>query len=89
MREGGPLRYGLHRLLIGCGHDCIVVAPSLSGEDEGSGQDRSARWREPAKLHRVGELTAVWVTNIGHRRCAIWFGPGSMWTCFGKVESSL
>ena len=25
----GPCGYGLHRLLTGCEHDCIVVAPSL------------------------------------------------------------
>ena len=27
--EAGPCGYGLHRLLTGLGHDCIVVAPSL------------------------------------------------------------
>ena len=27
--EAGPCGYGLHRLLTGCGHDCVVVAPSL------------------------------------------------------------
>jgi transposase len=25
--EAGPCGYGLHRLLTGCGHSCIVVAP--------------------------------------------------------------
>ena len=27
--EAGPCGYRLHRLLTGCGHDCVVVAPSL------------------------------------------------------------
>jgi transposase len=27
--EAGPCGYGLHRLLTGCGYDCVVVAPSL------------------------------------------------------------
>ena len=27
--EAGPCGYGLHRQLVGLGHDCIVVAPSL------------------------------------------------------------
>jgi transposase len=27
--EAGACGYGLHRLLTGCGHSCIVVAPSL------------------------------------------------------------
>jgi transposase len=27
--EAGPYGYGLHRLLTDCGHDCVVVAPSL------------------------------------------------------------
>jgi transposase len=26
--EAGPCGYGLHRLLTGWGHDCVVVAPS-------------------------------------------------------------
>jgi transposase len=27
--EAGPCGYGLHRLLTGLGHECVVVAPSL------------------------------------------------------------
>ena len=27
--EAGPCGYGLHRLLTGYGHECVVVAPSL------------------------------------------------------------
>src|SRR4051812_20529576 len=27
--EAGPCGYGLHRLLTGYGHECVVIAPSL------------------------------------------------------------
>jgi transposase len=41
--EAGPCGYGLHRLLTGLGHDCVVVAPSLIPIKAGEGQDRSPR----------------------------------------------
>lgn len=60
--EAGPCGYGLHRQLVGLGHDCIVVAPSLIPVKAG---DRVKTDRRDAvmlaKLHRAGELTAVWV----------------------------
>ena len=59
--EAGPCGYGLHRQLVGLGHDCIVVAPSLIPVNAG---DRVKKDRRDAvmlaKLHRAGELTAVW-----------------------------
>src|SRR6516162_10626075 len=55
--EAGPCGYGLHRLLTGCGHSCIVVAPSLIPMKSG---DRVKTDRRDAmmlaKLHRAGEL---------------------------------
>ena len=40
--EAGPCGYGLHRLLTGLGHDCVVVAPSFDSDEGGRpGQDRS------------------------------------------------
>ena len=30
--EAGPCGYGLHRLLTGYGHECVVIAPSLIRE---------------------------------------------------------
>src|SRR6516162_2000173 len=48
--EAGPCGYRLHRLLTGCGHDCVVVAPSVI----------------PAKLHRAGELTSIWIPDAAH-----------------------
>ena len=65
--EAGPCGYGLHRQLVEMGHDCIVVAPSLIPVKAG---DRVKTDRRDAvmlaKLHRAGELTAVWVPDVAH-----------------------
>lgn len=65
--EAGPCGYGLHRQLVEMGHDCIVVAPSLIPIKAG---DRVKTDRRDAvmlaKLHRAGELTAVWVPDEAH-----------------------
>lgn len=89
--EPGPCGYGLHRQLVEMGHECIVVAPSLIPVKAG---DRVKTDRRDAvilaKLHRAGELTAVWgegrpdliqwiksAPNMRRtRRCAIWSGRG-------------
>jgi transposase len=51
---------GLHRLLTGCGYDCVVMAPSLIPMKSG---DRVKTDRRDAmmlaKLHRAGELIAI------------------------------
>ena len=65
--EAGPCGYGLHRLLSGLGHDCVVVAPSLIPIKAG---DRVKTDRRDAlmlaKLHRAGELTAIWIPDAAH-----------------------
>ena len=65
--EAGPCGYGLYRQLVGLGHACIVVAPSLIPVKAG---DRVKTDRRDAvmlaKLHRAGELTAVWVPDAAH-----------------------
>jgi len=65
--EAGPCGYGLYRQLTGLGHDCEVVAPSLIPVKAG---DRVKSDRRDAlmlaKLHRAGELTAVWVPDAAH-----------------------
>jgi transposase len=65
--EAGPCGYGLHRLLTGLGHECIVVAPSLIPKKTG---DRVKTNRRDAlmlaRLHRAGELTSVWVPDAAH-----------------------
>lgn len=65
--EAGPCGYGLHRQLVDLGHECIVVAPSLIPVKSG---DRVKTDRRDAmmlaRLHRAGELTAVWVPDEAH-----------------------
>jgi transposase len=62
--EAGPCGYGIHRQLSDLGWDCEVVAPSLIPKKAG---DRIKTDRRDslslARLHRAGELTAVWVPD--------------------------
>ena len=62
--EAGPCGYGIHRQLTDLGWDCQVVAPSLIPKKAG---DRVKTDRRDslmlARLHRAGELTAVWVPD--------------------------
>ena len=63
LAQAGPCGYGLHRLLTGLGHDCVVIAPSsipIKAGDRVKTDRRDALML--AKLHRAGELTAVWST---------------------------
>jgi transposase len=63
--EAGPCGYGIQRRLSAQGQECVVVAPSLIPKRAG---DRVKTDRRDAaslaKLHRAGELTAVWVPDI-------------------------
>src|SRR5215472_7595054 len=65
--EAGPCGYGIQRQLSAHGHECVVVAPSLIPKRAG---DRVKTDRRDAaslaRLHRAGELTAVWVPDVGH-----------------------
>ena len=65
--EAGPCGYGLHRLLTGLGHDCVVGAPSLIPMKAG---DRVKTDRRDAlmlaRLHRAGELTPIWIPDAAH-----------------------
>jgi transposase len=65
--EAGPCGYGLHRLLTGCEHDCVVVAPSLAPLKAG---DRVKTDRRDAmmlaKLRRAGVLTPIWIPEAAH-----------------------
>ena len=73
--EAGPCGYGLHRLLTACGHSSVVVAPSLIPMKSG---DRVKTDRRDemmlAKLHRAGELTAIWIPMPRTKRSATWCG---------------
>jgi transposase len=62
--EAGPCGYGLYRQLLGLGHDCQVVAPSLIPKKPGD-RIKTDR-RDACKLARTlrnGDLTAVWVPD--------------------------
>src|SRR6202008_4405 len=65
--EAGPCGYGIQRHLSARGHECVVVVPSLIPKRAG---DRVKTDRRDAaglaRLHRAGELTAVWVPDAQH-----------------------
>src|SRR5712691_10206653 len=65
--EAGPCGYGIQRHVSRHGHECVVAAPSLIPRRAG---DRVKTDRRDAaslaRLHRAGELTAVWVPDPGH-----------------------
>ena len=65
--EAGPCGYGIQRQVSATGHECVVVAPSLIPRRAG---DRIKTNRRDAaslaRLHRAGELTAVWVPDARH-----------------------
>ena len=62
--EAGPCGYGLHRQISASGHVCQVVAPSLIPSRPGDRVKTDRRDSESlARLHRAGELTAVWVPD--------------------------
>jgi transposase len=65
--EAGPCGYGIQRQLSAGGHDCVVVAPSLIPKRAGDWVKTDRRDAAGlARLHRAGELTAVWVPDAGH-----------------------
>ena len=74
--EAGPTGYWLNRLIKSLGHECLVVAPSLTPKKPG---DRVKTNRRDAvglaKLLRADELTAVWVPDGDMRPCAISRAP--------------
>ena len=62
--EAGPCGYGIYRQLRKLGHECEVVAPSLIPSKPGDRVKTDRRDGESlARLHRAGELTAVWVPD--------------------------
>lgn len=63
--EAGPCGYGLYRDLTAQGHGCTVVAPSLIPRKAGERLKTDRRDALAlARLHRAGELTAVWVPGV-------------------------
>src|ERR1700759_5363264 len=65
--EAGPTGYGLHRQIPTPGQECTGVGPSLTPRRPGDRVKTSRRGGVTlAKLHRAGELPAVWVPDPGH-----------------------
>ena len=65
--EAGPTGYGLQRQIATLGHDCAVIAPSLIPKRPGERVKTNRRDALTlARLHRAGELTAIWVPDPGH-----------------------
>src|SRR4029077_15695525 len=65
--EAGPCGYGIQRQISASGHECVVVAPSLIPRRAGDRVKTARRYAASlARLHRAGELTAVWVPDARH-----------------------
>lgn len=64
--EAGPCGYDLHLQLVEMAHDCIVVAPRSFLKMRGCGNTDRRDAVMLAKLHRAGELTALWVPDAAH-----------------------
>ena len=63
--EAGPCGYKIYRSLSDKGIECAVVAPSLIPKKSGDKIKTDRRDAESlAKLHRAGELTAIYVPSI-------------------------
>jgi transposase len=63
--EAGPCGYGIHRYLTGKGLNCMVTAPSMIPKKSGERIKNDTRDSKTlARLHRAGELTAVYVPDI-------------------------
>lgn len=65
--EAGCCGYGLQRQIIEAGHQCLVVAPSMIPRKRGDHIKTDRRDAiKLARLHRAGELDAVWVPDAAH-----------------------
>jgi transposase len=65
--EAGVCGYKLQRQITSLGHECTVIAPSLIPAKAGDRVKNDHRDAiSLARLHRAGELTAVWVPDAAH-----------------------
>lgn len=63
--EAGPCGYGIYRHLTSKGFDCMVAAPSMIPKKSGDRIKTDPRDAlRLARLHRAGELTAVYVPDV-------------------------
>ncbi len=57
----------MQRQIAALGHECVVIAPSLIPKRPGERVKTNRRDALTlARLHRAGELTAIWVPDPGH-----------------------
>jgi transposase len=61
--EAGPRGYGIQRHLSARGHEWVMVAPKRAGDRVKTDRRDAA---DLARLHRAGELTAVWISDARH-----------------------
>jgi transposase len=60
--EAGPCGFGIHRHLTARGEDCVVVSPSMIPKRSGDRVKTDRRDSQMlARLHRAGELRAIYV----------------------------
>jgi transposase len=65
--EAGCCGYPLQRQIVAAGHACMVVAPSRIPRKPGEHVKTDRRDAlKLARLHRAGELDAVWVPDAAH-----------------------
>lgn len=65
--EAGCCGYGLQRQITAAGHSCMVIAPSMIPRKSGDHIKTDRRDAiKLARLHRAGELEAVWVPDTAH-----------------------
>ncbi|HYZ39001.1 MAG TPA: IS110 family transposase [Stellaceae bacterium] len=65
--EAGPTGYGLYRQILALGQGCTVVAPSMIPRKPGERVKTNRRDAQTlARMHRAGELSAVWVPDDTH-----------------------
>lgn len=65
--EAGPCGYGVHRCLTALGFRCTVVAPCMIPRKAGDRVKTDRRDAQIlARLHRAGELQAVWTPDEAH-----------------------
>ena len=65
--EAGPTGYGLQRLIVGMGHECAVIAPSLIPRRPGERVKTNRRDAEKLVcLFWAGELTEIWTPGEAH-----------------------
>ncbi|MBW1864289.1 MAG: transposase, partial [Deltaproteobacteria bacterium] len=63
--EAGPCGYGIYRHLTQKGFDCMVAAPSMIPKKSGDRIKNDSRDAVMlARLHRAGDLTAVFVPDV-------------------------